>query len=674
MNLCLLRYPPFSSVAPVVLALGLTLFSASAERQEVLVLVPAPVFQKADEGSFSLRATNRILADDALRTEAEYLKGQLESLTGWKLPAEANKSTAETTGAIILQLDINRSQLGREGYELAIDSDGVRILAAAPAGCFYGIQSYLQLLPSTSSGDAWPVAACTIRDKPRFPWRGFMLDEARHFKGETEVKKLLDEMAALKMNVFHWHLTDDQGWRIEIKKYPRLTEIGGKRVDTQVGGWASARRAGEPHQGYYTQDQIKRIVAYAGQRHINIVPEIGMPGHAAAAIAAYPELGTLKKEVPVMDNFDEAVDIYDPSSPRVYEILGVILDEVAALFPGPILHIGGDEVHFTHWKNRESIAEMMKREKLSSMADVQLYFTNRMAKMVEQRSKTPMGWNEIYGKNVHSTLRDGDDATTGQLDRKTIIQFWMGNPKLATDALRNGYRIVNSWNQYTYLNQAYARIPLEKAYSFDPVFPGLSAEEESRMLGVSCQMWGEWVPSGRELEYYIFPRIAAIAEVAWSPAEMRNFASFKQRLPSLLGRWKRLGIQVGLGQIEPPTLAGFEDAPVIGNWSSEVIGSGWKDLEWPIVTLGEGTRELHIGFRHIGGQHAIDIERVDLLVDGKIVASDLHPGSAGGQPKDVIYSLIAPPTQERRVAVRAKVRGAGGTDSKGEVTLKMPSL
>ena len=350
--------------------------------------------------------------------------------------------------------------------------------------------------------------------------------------------------------------------------------------------------------------------------------------------------------------------------------MGDILDEVAALFPGPIIHIGGDEVHFTHWKNSKSIAEMMKREKLSSMADVQLYFTNHMAKMVEQRGKTPMGWNEIYGKNVHDTLRDGDDATTGQLDRKTIIQFWMGNPKLATDALRNGYRIVNSWNQYTYLNQAYARIPLEKAYSFDPMFPGLSADEEALMLGVGCQMWGEWVPSVRELEYYIFPRIAAIAEVAWSPAESRDFASFKQRLTPLLARWKRLGIQVGIGQIDPPTLAGFEDAPVIGNWSSEVIGTGWKDVEWTLDPPAKAGGELHIAFVYTGGKNAIDIERVDLLLDGKIVASDLHPGSAGGQPKEVIYSLIAPPVKGRPVAIRAKVRGAGGTDSKGEVKIR----
>ncbi len=670
MNLRVAQNSVFRCLFHFFCALALTVVSTSAEQQESVKLVPAPVFQKADKGMFPLRATTRIVAAAALRTDADYLQSELETLTGWKLAVETGNSKTDLTGTIALLLDEKRSQLGKEGYELTIGASGVRIVSATTAGCFYGVQSYLQLLPSTSSGESWSVAACTIKDKPRFPWRGFMLDEARHFKGETEVKRLLDEMAALKMNVFHWHLTDDQGWRIEIKKYPRLAQAGGSRADTQVGGWGSARRAGEKHQGYYTQEQVKSIVAYAAQRHINIVPEIGMPGHAAAAIAAYPELGTLKKEVPVMDNFDEAVDIYDPSSPRVYEILGDILDEVAALLPGPIIHIGGDEVHFTHWKNSKSIAEMMKREKLSSMADVQLYFTNRMAKMVEQRGKTPMGWNEIYGKNVHETLRDGDDATTGQLDRKTIIQFWMGNPKLATDALRNGYRIVNSWNQYTYLNQAYARIPLEKAYTFDPMFPGLSADEEARMLGVGCQMWGEWVPSVRELEYYIFPRIAAIAEVAWSPAESRDFTSFKQRLSSLLARWKRLGIHVGIGQIDPPTLASFNDATAIGTWSSEKIAAGWKDIEWTIEQAAKAGGELHIAFLSTDGKNAIDIERVDLLLDGKIVASDLHPGSAGGQSKDAIYSLIAPPADGRPVAVRAKIRGAGGTDSTGEVKIR----
>ena len=318
MNLRPVQHPVFRRLVIAFCALALTVISASAEQQELLKLVPAPVFQKADEGTFSLRATTRIVSAGALRTEAGYLQSQLEALTGWKLAIEAGTSKSDLIGAITLLLDEKRSQLGKEGYELSIGAGGVRIVAADPGGCFYGIQSYLQLLPSTPSSDAWSVAACTIKDRPRFSWRGFMLDEARHFKGESEVKRLLDEMAALKMNVFHWHLTDDQGWRIEIKKYPRLAQTGGSRSDTQVGGWGSARRAGEKHQGYYTQEQVKRIVVYAAQRHINVVPEIGMPGHAAAAIAAYPALGTLKKEVPVMDNFDEAVDIYDPSSPRVY--------------------------------------------------------------------------------------------------------------------------------------------------------------------------------------------------------------------------------------------------------------------------------------------------------------------------------------------------------------------
>lgn len=629
-------------------------------------IVPQPVTAEFREGRFVLTEETVIIAPDSLKSEATALRDQLAAATDMKLTIQ--QQPRPDGPQILLALDESLKKLGAEGYTLDVVARGAVIRSSAAPGVFHGIQSLLQLL-LPEHPTKWEIPCVSINDRPRFAWRGFMLDEARHFRGEEEVKKLLDEMAPLKMNVFHWHLTDDQGWRVEIKKYPRLTEVGGRRADTQVGGWASKRRAGEPHEGFYTQEQIRRIVAYAAARHINIVPEIGMPGHAAAAIAAYPELGTLKKDVPVMDHFDEAVDIYDPSSPRVYEILGEILDEVVTMFPGSIIHMGGDEVHFTHWKNSKSIAEMMKREKLASMADVQLYFTNRIARMITERGKIPMGWNEIYGKNVHQALRDGDNTTAGKLDSKTIIQFWMGNPGLATTVIRDGYRVVNSWNQYTYLNQAYARIPLGKAYSFEPMFSDLTTEEESQMLGVGCQMWGEWAPSVRELEYYIFPRIAAIAEVAWSPKGSRDFASFQQRLQPMLARWECLGIHMGRGQIDPPSLVNFAEAPVIGKWSPEIISTDWKDVEWSVEKENKVTGELHVAFRHTGGANAIDIERVDLLMDGKIVASDLHAGSAGGQPRDPIYSLIAPPSDGRSLVIRAKIKGVGGANSNGAVLL-----
>ncbi|QQL45161.1 beta-N-acetylhexosaminidase [Sulfuriroseicoccus oceanibius] len=639
-------------------------------------VVPLPAYAQREDGQFLVSAKTVIVAPGELGGEARYLQRKLQPATGLRVPVVISSEAGGSVPAIRLVEDRRVVANHPEGYVLEIESEGVVIRGGTAAGVFYGIQTMLQLLPAAivdeapaADVDEWVLPCGVIKDMPRFGWRAFMLDEARHFKGEAEVKKLLDQMAALKLNVFHWHLTDDQGWRIEIKKYPRLAEVGGRRADTQVGGWGSERRAGEPHAGYYTQEQIKRIVAYAAERHIKVVPEIGMPGHAAAAIAAYPELGTLKNEVPVMDNFDEAVDIYDPSSARVYEMLGDILDEVAALFPGVIIHIGGDEVHFTHWKKSDSIRDLMQREKLKSMADVQLYFTKRVAKMVEARGKVAMGWNEIYGKNLHGGARGGDDATAGKVDLKTIIHFWAGNPGLAKAVLADGYRIVNSWSQFTYLNQAYARTPLKKMYGFEPVPSGLSKDEEKRVLGMGCQMWGEWVPSVRELEYYIFPRIAAHAEVAWSAKERRDYAGFVKRLKPLVAKWQRQGIRVGADQIDPPEVGDFADAPVIGAWSTDNVRSDWGEIEWNVEYAGDTEEELHFALVYMDGKHALEIERADLLVDGKIVASDLHRGSAGGNPQQVVYSFMAPAIEGGQCALRVKVRGMGGTDSRGQVKM-----
>lgn len=303
------------------------------------------------KGSFTLTVNTVIVAPAALSNEAASLRDLIEPATKFKFKIEE----AATGPQIKLALDPALKNLGREGYTLQVADSEVVIKSSAPAGVFYGVQSLIQLLPpeivSTNKADAeWSIPCVSITDKPRFAWRAFMLDEARYFKGEKEVLKIINQMAALKMNVFHWHLTDDQGWRIEIKKYPKLTSIGSKRTNTQIGGWNSPKRSGVPHEGFYTQKQIKSIVAYAQTRHITIVPEIGMPGHAHAAIASYPWLGTKNVPIETSEKFGKHYNTYNPASEKVYQAMSDIFDEVIALFPSPIIHIGGDEVRFNHWK------------------------------------------------------------------------------------------------------------------------------------------------------------------------------------------------------------------------------------------------------------------------------------------------------------------------------------
>ena len=439
-----------------------------------------------------------------------------------------------------------KAMLGNEGYLFESTKKNITIEAATKTGVFYGIQSLRQLLPpdfelNAQQDRSIAVPCVQITDKPRFPWRAFMLDESRHFKGMEVVKDLLDQMALLKMNVFHWHLADDQGWRIEINKYPKLTEIGAYRKNTQTSR-KSPERTGFPHEGFYTQEQITEIIRYAQDRHITIVPEIEMPGHAMAAIAAYPWLGVLGTTTEVPEIFGIMEDSYDISDPNVIQFLKDVLTEVIALFPGEIIHIGGDEVKFDAWKNSDEIQEMMQKEKLDSPTDLQIFFTNHISNFIDSVGYRMMGWNDIMGGNVHNWQASEDVETKQSLAATAIIHFWKGSLDLVNKAVTNGYDVVNSHHAETYLDYNYQSIPLPKAYAFDPVPEGLDKKHEDKILGSGCQMWSEWIPEVEQMERQIFPRLAAYAEVGWTPKVQRDFEQFQNALSILKERWKLLGI------------------------------------------------------------------------------------------------------------------------------------
>ena len=429
----------------------------------------------------------------------------------------------------------NLDTLGDEGYQLIAKNNKISILSNTKAGTFYGIQTLLQLTKLEV------VQELEIIDKPQFKWRAYMLDEGRYFQGKEVVKYILNEMAHLKMNVFHWHLTDDAGWRIEIKKYPLLTQIGSKRDSTQINyqgkKWGSEVFDGVPHRGFYTQDDIKEIVAYAENLNIKIVPEIAMPGHASAAIASYPFLGSSKQPIKVPEKFGVGKDIFNPASPKTITFIHDVLKEVSDLFPGDIIHTGGDEVKYDQWKTNEDVKHLMKKNQLENYGDLQVHFTNNISNYINSvMGKRMMGWNEIMGNNLHNWGNNDDNATT-KLSKNAIIHFWKGgleNLKIAIDA---GHDLVNSDHNYTYLDYTYEQIDLNKAYGFNPIPEGLTKEEAEQILGLGTQMWGEWTPTKKEVYSQTFPRIAAYAETGWTLTNNKNYKRFKSSLTLLFKKW-----------------------------------------------------------------------------------------------------------------------------------------
>ncbi len=525
-------YSPFMRHIFLLLTILAGCFIASAQHK----IIPHPVETKV------LKETSPIVLNDStgficnidqadFQREANQLKAFLSHGTGLKL-----NGTGGLT--IIVKKDDSLKPHGPEAYRITLTRSQIIIGALTPKGIFYAGQSLAQMLPAdffnkhiNKSHITWQIAAqeLSILDYPRFQWRAFMLDEARHFFGEEALKRIIDQMALLKMNVLHWHLTDDVGWRIEIKKYPKLTQIGSKRRDTELETWGSGKYSGEPHAGFYTQEQIKRIVRYAADRHITIVPEFDIPGHSAAAIVSYPELqlsARMPHEVPVSFNHGAA---FDPTKEQVYRFIEDIITEMMSLFPAKIIHIGGDEVRYKkYWEGVPHIERFMKEKNIAKFTDLQMMFTNRITAMLTKKGYRVVGWNEILGADIH---QDGNQGSAlGVLNPNAIIHFWYGNPSLAVRAAEKGHSIINSTSKMTYLDKNEKKLPLETAYSFEPIFKGLPAKHHHRVIGLGCQLWTEWIRDEKTLHRHLFPRIAAYAETGWSRKDAKNYKNFLERL------------------------------------------------------------------------------------------------------------------------------------------------
>ena len=525
--------------------------SAQRSKRRRIALIPQPVsiVENNNLGGFILPSTINIIVpgDEEVKKSAGLFATQIATSTGYKINIKEGSTLLPKS--ILFSLSTDKT-IHDEGYKLKVTHTGITLVARKPAGIFYGVQTLLQLLPSgiTSKTELdyneWDVPAVTIEDHPRFGWRGLMLDVSRHFFTVPQVKDYIDQMVKYKFNLLHLHLTDDQGWRLQIKSLPKLTEIGAWRVErTGTFGTLSKPQPGEAatYGGFYTHEDIKELVKYAADRFVNILPEIDVPGHSLAAVASYPELSCTPGEYYVSpgDRFmiwpgggQHFYGILDnticPALEKSFEFLDKVFSEVAELFPFGYIHMGGDETARNFWEKNEQIKALMQKENLKDLDEVQSYFVKRVEKIINSKGKKMIGWDEIL---------------QGGLAPNAAVMSWRGM-KGGIEAAKQGHEVVMSPTDFAYIDYmqgdasieppVYATLRLKKAYQFEPVPDGVDA---SFIKGGQANLWTEQVYNTRHLQYMTWPRAFAIAEALWSPKETRNWDYFSKRVES---HFKRL--------------------------------------------------------------------------------------------------------------------------------------
>lgn len=534
----------------ILLVLIFAVTRTFGQNQE-LNLIPQPVQIQQPAGDYVLTGATTIGFDSqAARPTAEMLAEKLNTATGFSFKAQQNSSAA-------IQFNLNKvpvAQIGKEGYTLVASPQGVTITANEPAGLFYGMQTLLQILPKEIESKSpvkatWTIPAVNITDYPRFGWRGIMLDVSRNFFTKEEVEQYIDQISRYKFNTFHWHLTDDNGWRVEIKSLPKLTSVGAWRVH-RAGHFGERAQPlpGEPATdgGFYTQEDIKEIIRYAQDRHVTIVPEIDVPGHSMAAIASYPELSCTKDTATKVNpgssfsewfndgTFKMRIDnTLNPSDEKVYEFLDKVFTELAALFPNPYIHVGGDECYKGFWTKDPGCQALMKKMNMKTPEELQSYFMKRVETILKSKGKKLIGWDEIL---------------EGGLAPEATVMSWRGI-KGGIEAAKMGHDVVMTPTTFAYLDYQqgeetvepplYAGLRMEKCYSFNPVPEGV---DPKYILGGQGNLWTEQVPIFRHAEYMTWPRGWALAEDFWSPQEKKNWPDFIMRAEKQFERADIAGI------------------------------------------------------------------------------------------------------------------------------------
>ena len=543
-----------------IVMITLLMNSLVAFAQNNLNLVPMPVQVKAGKGSFNIdKNTAIVLEGSGLEKISSILNDFMQQSFGYKLKVSKNYA-----GNNAIRLNFERLDNKIPGaYNLNIDSKGVYIAGDNENGVFYAVQTLLQLLPirkDISNFKNYPLSIpqLSIADYPRFPYRGMHLDVCRHFFPVSFVKKYIDYLAAYKFNTFHWHLTDDQGWRIEIKKYPELTNIGSKRNGTIIGRYPGKGSDNKPYGGFYTQEEIREVVQYAKERYIDVIPEIEMPGHSSAAIAAYPWLSCFPgkpTEIPatmisqksmdeqkagriklVQETWGVFDDVFCAGKDSTFLFLENVLDEVTKLFPSKYIHIGGDESPKTHWKICPACQERIKDEKLKDEHELQSYFVQRIEKYLNSKGRTIIGWDEIL---------------EGGLAPNAVVMSWRGEAG-GIEAAKQKHQVIMTPGNPVYFDHTQSKNedsvtiggynPIENVYAYEPIPKELDAEQGKYILGAQANMWAEYFEYPSKVEYMLFPRITALSEVLWSPAAKRDWKDFERRLPVIFERLDKQNI------------------------------------------------------------------------------------------------------------------------------------
>jgi hexosaminidase len=547
-------------------------------------IIPQPVSVVMGTGNFVFPSELIILTPENadIKNIAQQLSDRLTTATGIAVAIKQDQSATE--GAILLST-IQDNSIPKEGYRLKVTANGISIQAADAAGIFYGVQTLYQLLPKEISAASkkqvasWQAPIITIEDHPRFGWRGLMLDVSRHFFTVDQVKRFIDDMVKYKFNLLHLHLTDDQGWRIEIKSLPKLTEVGAWRVEkTGTFGTFSPAKKDEPRNygGFYTHDDIKELVKYASDRYVDILPEIDVPGHSLAALAAYPELSCTpgKYEVSPGDRFmvwpgggGHFYGLLDntlcPANEKVYEFMDKVFTEVAQLFPFEYIHMGGDETARNFWEKTAAIKTMMKKEKLKNLDEVQSYFVKRMEKIIMAKGKKMIGWDEIL---------------QGGLAPNAAVMSWRGM-KGGVEAAKQGHEVVMSPTDYAYLDYmqgdgvieppVYASLRLKKAYQFEPLPAGANS---TLIKGGQANLWTEQIYNMRHLQYMLWPRAFAISESLWSPKEKKDWNNFSTRVEHHFTRLDASETKYSTSIYDPIFEISKKDSTIIVTLSTEIDG------------------------------------------------------------------------------------------------------
>lgn len=529
----------------------LLILSGRAFAQSNELIIPAPLSCKNYNGHFVFNTNTVILVDRTVKDEYHFLDVFLKQHLpfGNKVVFNGGKALVGRKGLIITGQGTEKLPEG--GYRLNISANQI-VLCGKGAGLFYGIQSFMQLFPLSAKNTIY-LPCMEIKDEPRFAYRGMMLDVSRHFFSVTEVKKVIDLMARYKLNNFHWHLTDNQGWRIEIKRYPKLTQVGAYRMLTQFHDnrdWFDQISYG----GFYTQNEIREVVKYAAQRYVNIIPEIEMPGHALAALTAYPEL---KCEMPVNTQNKTIIDVVFCPREETFHFLEGVLTEVADLFPGKYIHIGGDEVNKEPWKSSAFCQDLIRKLNLKDEEGLQSYFIRRVEKILNARGKQMIGWDEIL---------------EGGIAPNAVVMSWRGEQGGITAAREKHQVIMSPETNGMYFDvyqsksetepiNRWGYAPLVHTYNYNPLLKALSAQEHQYIMGVQANVWTEWIATPAKLEYMILPRMLALAEVAWSPIKEKNFDRFYDKT---LGRHLSRLEAEGFNYRVPETL-GVSDTTMIGS-------------------------------------------------------------------------------------------------------------